>query len=142
MAKNKTTDTGANVDEFIQTFANTDEKRLDSYELIKIIQEVTGFTPRMWGPSIIGFGTYHYKYDSGHEGEAPMVGFSPRKAEFSLYAFTGLDEHRHLLDKLGKHKVGKACIYFKKLSDLNQDALKKLIRESVKYLKAKYGERN
>ena len=139
MAKTKTTDTGASVEEFINSFANTEQKRADSYELIKIMQRITGFKPRMWGPSIIGFGSYHYKYESGHEGDAPMIGFSPRKAEFSLYAFTGAEEHQYLLKNLGKFKTGKACIYFKKLSDLDQNELEKLIKESIKYLKARYG---
>ena len=139
MAKNKTTDTGASVDEFLNSLVDAEQKRQDSYALIKILEKATGFKPKMWGPSIIGFGTYHYKYDSGHEGDAPMVGFSPRKAEFSLYAFTGAEEHQHLLKNLGKFKVGKACIYFKKLSDLDQNELEKLVKETITYLKAKYG---
>jgi hypothetical protein len=138
MAKTKTTERSANVQEFINSFANTEQKRLDSYELLKIMQDVTGFEPRMWGPSIVGFGSYHYKYESGHEGDAPLVGFSPRKTEFSLYAYTGSEEHEHLLLNLGKFKVGKACIYFKKLSDINQVELKKLIKETIKYLQSKY----
>ena len=140
MAKTKTAETTANVEEFINSFANTEQKRQDSVELLKIMQDVTGFKPKMWGPSIIGFGSYHYKYESGHEGDAPLVGFSPRKAEFSLYAYSGLKEHEHLLKDLGKFKVGKVCIYFKKLSDINQNELKKLIKESIKYLQAKYGK--
>ena len=140
MAKTKTAETTANVEEFINSFANTEQKRQDSFELLKIMQDVTGFKPKMWGPSIIGFGSYHYKYESGHEGDAPLVGFSPRKAEFSLYAYSGLKEHEHLLKDLGKFKVGKVCIYFKKLSDINQNELKKLIKESIKYLQAKYGK--
>ena len=87
MAKTKTAETTANVEEFINSFANTEQKRQDSFELLKIMQDVTGFKPKMWGPSIIGFGSYHYKYESGHEGDAPLVGFSPRKAEFSLISF-------------------------------------------------------
>jgi hypothetical protein len=138
MAKTKTTFTNASVEKFIYTFANTEQKVKDSFELMKIIQETTGLEPKMWGPSIIGFGSYHYVYDSGHEGDAPMLGFSPRKAEFSLYAFTGLEEHEYLLKDLGKFKMGKACIYFKKLSDINVDELKKLMLESIKYLEKKY----
>jgi hypothetical protein len=139
MAKTKTTFTNANVEEFINSFANTEQKRQDSFELLKIIQGITGFEPVMWGPTIIGFGSYHYKYASGHEGDAPLIGFSPRKAEFSLYAYTGLKEHEYLLENLGKFKVTKACIYFKKLSDINQNELKKLIKASIKYVQAKYG---
>lgn len=140
MAKTKTHATTANVAEFINSFANTDQKRLDSHELLKIMQEVTGHEPNMWGPTIIGFGSYHYRYESGHEGDAPLLGFSPRKAEFSLYAYTGLPQHEHLLLNLGKFRVGKACIYFKKLSDINQDELKKLMKETIRHLKATYGK--
>ena len=100
MAKNKTAETTANLEEFINSFANTEQKRQDSVELLKIMQDVTRFKPKMWGPSIIGFGSYHYKYESGHEGDAPLVGFSPRKAEFSLYAYSGLKEHEHLLQNV------------------------------------------
>jgi len=139
MAKTKTTETTVNVNDFIQSFANSDQKREDSLELLKVLQDLTGFEPKMWGPTIIGFGSYHYNYESGHEGDAPLIGFSPRKAEFSLYAFTGLAEHEHLLENLGKFKVGKACIYFKKLSDINQPALKKLVKETISYLQKKYG---
>lgn len=138
MAKTKTRETTANVEEFISSFANTEQKRQDSYELMKLMQNVTGHEPKMWGPTIIGFGSYHYVYESGHEGDAPLVGFSPRKAEFSLYAYSGLKQHEHLLLNLGKFKVGKACIYFKKLSDIDQKELKKLIKETIKYLKATY----
>ena len=100
MAKIKTTETTASVEEFINSFANTEQKRQDSFELLKIMQDTTGFQPKMWGPSIIGFGSYHYKYNSGHEGDMAMVGFSPRKAEFSLYAYSGLKEHESLCRRL------------------------------------------
>ncbi|MDH5475434.1 MAG: DUF1801 domain-containing protein [Cyclobacteriaceae bacterium] len=138
MAKNKTSKTSSNVKDFINSFADTEQKRIDSFEFLKIMQEFTGFEPKMWGPTIIGFGSYHYKYDSGHEGDAPLVGFSPRKKEFSLYVFTGLKEHEHLLQNLGKFRKGKACIYVKKLSDINQDELKIAIKETIHYLKLKY----
>lgn len=140
MAKNKTAETNAKVEDFITSFADTEQKRKDSFQLLKLMQDFTGYEPKMWGPSIIGFGSYHYKYESGHEGEAPLVGFSPRKAAISLYAFTGLEEHEYLLKELGKFKMGKACIYVKKLSDINQDALKKLIKTTIDYLESKYGK--
>jgi hypothetical protein len=124
--------------QFINEFADTEQKRKDSYELIKLMQSVSGHKPKMWGPSIIGFGSYHYKYASGHEGDAPMIGFSPRKAAISLYVFTGLDKHKHLLDGLGKFKMGKACIYIKKLSDIDQKKLKLLMKETIAWLSAKY----
>ncbi|MFZ7105058.1 MAG: DUF1801 domain-containing protein, partial [Bacteroidota bacterium] len=92
----------------------------------------------MWGPSIIGFGSYHYKYASGHEGDAPIIGFSPRKAAISLYVYTGLEEHEHLLEGLGKYKIGKVCIYVNKLSDIDRQKLIRLMKESIRYIKTKY----
>ncbi|KAA5532381.1 DUF1801 domain-containing protein [Taibaiella lutea] len=138
MAKNKTTETDNSVPGFINTFADSEQKRDDSFELLKLMQHVSGFHAKMWGPSIIGFGQYHYKYASGHEGDAPLIGFSPRKAAISLYIFTGLEEHEHLLKSLGKFKMGKACIYVKKLSDINKEALTALMIETIKFLKSKY----
>ncbi len=103
------------------------------------MRDISGHEPYMWGPSIVGFGNYHYKYESGHEGDAPLLGFSPRKAAISLYVFTGLEKHEHLLNDLGKFKRGKACIYAKKLADINIEALNKLMQTSMDYLKEKYG---
>lgn len=139
MAKNKTTETNAGVIEFINSLVDSEQKRKDSFELIKLMQKVTGYEPKMWGPSIIGFGQYHYKYESGHEGDAPLAGFSPRKSAISLYVFTGLLEHEHLLKDLGKFKIGKACIYVNKLSDITLDKLSVLVHETMSYLQAKYG---
>lgn len=139
MAEIKTKQTNADVTEFINTFADTEQKRADSFEILKLMQDFTGFEPKMWGPSIIGFGSYHYKSDrSRQEGDWPLVGFSPRKAAISLYVFTGLKEHEYLLEGLGKFKMGKACIYVKKLSDINTDVLKTLMKASVDYLQTKY----
>lgn len=139
MAELKTKQTTANVAAFINSFADTEQKRKDSFDLIKLMQEFTGFEPKMWGPSIIGFGCYHYKSErSQQQGDWPLVGFSPRKAAISLYIYTGMPEHEHLLRDLGKFKMGKACIYVKKLSDINQEALKKIMGETIKYLKTKY----
>ena len=138
MAKNKTTETNADVLKFIDTFADTEQKKKDSFELLELMKKISGYEPKMWGPSIIGFGSYHYKYDSGHEGDAPVLGFSPRKAAISLYVFTGLEEHEHMLKDLGKFKMGKACIYAKKLSDINQDQLKELMKETIKFIENKY----
>ena len=139
MATNKTRFTGEDVQSFIETFTDNEQKRRDSLALIELMQEVSGHPPRMWGPSIIGFGTYHYRYSSGHEGDAPLLGFSPRKAAISLYVFTGLDEHAHLLEGLGKFTMGKACIYIKRLSDIDPGQLKVLMRESVRYLRETHG---
>ncbi len=126
MAAIKTKETNADVEAFIHSFADTEQKKQDSFELLKLMRNVTGHEPRMWGASIIGFGSYHYKSDrSRQEGDWPLVGFSPRKAAISLYVYTGSDGQADLLNDLGKFKMGKACIYIKKLSDINQDALKK-----------------
>jgi len=139
MAEIKTKQHNADVIEFINTFADTEQKRLDSFELVKLMQDFTGFEPKMWGPTIIGFGSFHYKSErSRQEGDWPLIGFSPRKAAISLYVFTGAKEHEYLLKDLGKFKIGKACIYVKKLSDINQDALKKLMKETIEYMLAKY----
>lgn len=142
MAKNKTQTTDASVEDFINTFADTEQKKKDSFELIKLMQDFTGYEPKMYGPSIVGFGNYHYKYDSGHEGDAPLVGFSPRKAAISLYVFTGYlghSEQEEMLKNLGKFKMGKACIYVKKLSDIDLEVLKKLMGSTIEFLQAKYG---
>ncbi len=139
MAKNKTTSTEVSVREFIDSYVDNDQKKADSFRLLELMQEWSGFEPRMWGPTIIGFGRYHYKYASGHEGDAPILGFSPRKAEFSLYIFTSTDENKKLLDELGKFKMGKACIYIKKLSDINLSTLHKLCLDSITYIRENHG---
>ena len=134
MAKTKTIYTEVDVTDFINSYANTDQKKADSFRLIELMTEWTGFEPKMWGPTIVGFGNYHYKYASGHEGDAPMLGFSPRKAEFSLYVYSDVEESNKLLEELGKFKMGKACIYMKKLSDINIEVLKKISMLSIDYL--------
>ncbi len=133
-AKNKTTETEVNVRDFVNSYVDNDLKKADSFELIELMTKWSGFAPKMWGPTIIGFGKYHYKYASGHEGDAPLLGFSPRKAEFSLYVIAQGNDNQKLLDKLGKYKIGKACIYFKKLADLNLDILEKLSKSTLKYM--------
>ncbi len=114
------------------------KRQEDAYKLLDIFSETTGLKAKMWGPSIIGFGSYHYKYASGHEGDAMLVGFSPRKAKMSLYFATGDTEREQLLQALGKHTSGKACVYINKLEDVNVDVLKTLIKQSVKFLKETY----
>ncbi len=136
--KNKTTETNVSVIDFINSFVDKEQKKQDSFRLIELMREWSGFEPKMWGPTIIGFGSYHYKYASGHEGDAPLIGFSPRKAEFSLYVTEPGNDNKKLLDELGKYKMGKACIYFKKLADLNLDTLEKLSKETIKYVNEKY----
>ena len=137
MAKNKTTETESSVAEFIHTVDNA-VKRNDSLELVQIFKSVSGYEPKMWGTSIIGFGSYHYKYNSGHEGDAPLTGFSPRKDAISLYFSLEPEAREALLQKLGKHKTGKACVYIKKLSDIDQQVLKELIRASIAFLSFQY----
>jgi hypothetical protein len=137
MSKNKTGETRQDVSHFINTWA--DEKRHeDSFKLIELMKTVSGHDPKMWGPSIVGFGTYHYKYESGHEGHAPLIGFSPRKAAISLYVYTGLPEHEKLLEGLGKFNMGKACIYVNKLSDIDEKKLIALMKATIDFLKTKY----
>ena len=137
MAKTKTAETTKDVSEFILEFTDSEQKRKDSHELIRLMEEVSGFKARMWGPSIIGFGTY--KYASGHEGDAPLLGFSPRKAAISLYISTGEPGQEGLLKELGKFTMGKACIYVKKLEDINKESLVELMKDSIVRTKAKYG---
>lgn len=130
MAKNKTIQTDSNVAEFIGNVEN-EVKRNDSFKLIEIFKSITGFEPKMWGSSIIGFGSYHYKYASGHEGDAPLAGFSPRKDSLVLYFATEFEERESLLAQLGKHKSSKVCVYVKKLDDVDTEVLKKMIRNSI-----------
>ncbi|MEN2487245.1 DUF1801 domain-containing protein [Flavobacterium sp. B11] len=137
MAKNKTTETQNSVTDFIDAVEN-EVKRNDAFELLKIIQEATGFEPKMWGPSIIGFGSYHYKYDSGHEGDAPLAGFSPRKTAMTVYFYLPEEKREELLSKLGKHTSSKACIYIKKLEDIDIEILKKIILLSIEYTQNLY----
>lgn len=135
MAKNKTAETAVSVTDFINSYVDNNQKRTDSFRLIELMTEWSGFEPKMWGPTIIGFGSYYYKYASGHEGDAPLIGFSPRKAEFSLYVYSPVEEQKHLLDTLGKFKMGKACIYAKRLSDINIKTLKEICKATIAYLK-------
>lgn len=138
MAKNKTTETDVDVISFINDFVDNEQKKKDSFQLLKLMEKWSGFEPKMWGPTIIGFGSYHYKYASGHEGDSPLIGFSPRKAQFSLYVFSPIEEHMHLLEGLGKFKLSKACIYVKTLSDINLDILEKICNATIEYLNIHY----
>ena len=132
--KNKTAETNVSVTDFVNSFVDKEEKRQDSFRLIGLMREWSGFEPKMWGPTIIGFGSFHYKYASGHEGDSPLIGFSPRKAEFSLYVLAPDNDNKKFLDDLGKYRMGKVCIYFKKLADLNLDTLEKLSKATIKYV--------
>ncbi|AZB30721.1 DUF1801 domain-containing protein [Chryseobacterium balustinum] len=134
MAKTKTTYTEIDVKYFLDSYVDNEHKRTDSLQLIELMKEWSDSEPKMWGPSIIGFGNYHYKYASGHEGDAPVIGFSPRKAAFSLYVYSDTEKSKLLLPDLGKFKMSKACIYIKKLSDINIPILKELCMESIQYI--------
>lgn len=140
MAELKTKQNDADVHEFIDSFANTEQKKTDSFELVKLMQDCTGYYPKMWGDSIIGFGKYHYKSKrSSQEGDWMLVGFSPRKTAISLYVYSGCAGQDDLLEELGKFKMGKACIYIKKLSDIKQETLKKLVKSTIEHLQTKHG---
>lgn len=131
MAKTQFTD--ASVIDFLESFVTSEQKMTDSLTLIELMREWSGFEPQMWGPSIIGFGKYHYKYESGHEGDAPIISFSPRKAALTLYVTVPGKEDDKLLDALGKFKMSKACIYVSKLADINIPVLKKLCMNALKH---------
>ena len=137
MAKNKTIPTDADVSNYIATVENP-QQREDSKCLVRLLQEITGESPYMWGPSIIGFGSYHYKYASGHEGDAPLLGFSPRKTATSLYIYSETEENKKLLLSLGKYKMGKVCIYVKKLSDVDESVMRKIAENSIHYIQKRY----
>ncbi len=136
MAETKTKPTAVSVKDFISTVPD-EQKRKDSLVLIDMMSKITKEEPKMWGPSIIGFGSYHYKYESGHEGDMCITGFSPRKAAISVYILMGFNKSPELMKKLGKYKMGKSCLYVKKLTDIDTKVLEELIEESVKYIKNK-----
>jgi hypothetical protein len=137
MPEQKTKPTTVSVQDFLEQVKD-ESVRDDCQELIRIMKKITGEDPKMWGASIVGFGRYHYKYDSGHEGYSCLTGFSPRKQNLSLYVMPGFGERTDLLEKLGKHKAAKGCLYIKKLADVDIEVLKKLITATVDYLKKKY----
>ena len=139
MAELKTQKTNASVPAFLETIED-EQKRKDSQELVKIFREVTKEKPVMWGTAIIGFGQYHYKSErSKQEGDWPLTGFSPRKQNLTIYIMSGFGEQQELLKKIGKHKIsGGSCLYIKRLSDIDPEILKKLIKASYNYMKEKY----
>ena len=137
MAQNKTTENGLSVHDFLNTVPD-ENKRSDCFNLLGIIGEIIGFTAKMWGTAIVGFGSYHYKYESGRTGNAPLVGFSPRKDAIVLYLSSDFNNREELLAKFGKHKTGKACVYIKKLSDIDVEVLKEMITNSVAKINSLY----
>lgn len=130
MSEPKMKENDNSVIEFIENVEN-EKKKADAYQLLEIFEEVTGYKAKMWGPSIIGFGSYHYKYASGREGDAPLSAFSPRKAKISLYLDYESEEREKLLENFGKHTKSKACIYVNKLADIDTNVLKNLIKHTV-----------
>lgn len=129
--------TGEDVVEFIESI-DSKQKQIDSFVLLDLFKEVTGFEPQMWYPNIIGFGSYHYVYDSGREGDTSYLAFSPRIAKFSLYLATEFKDKEKLLNQLGKHTTGKMCIYVNKLADIDLDVLKTMLENSMEHTLSKY----
>ena len=138
MVELKTKPTKVRAEDFLESVEHP-QRKADGFELLKIMKEVTKEDPVMWGDSIVGFGTYHYKYASGREADWLKVGFSPRKRSLTVYLAPGLDEIEPYLEKLGKHRVGKGCLYINKLSDVDEDVLKKIIKKSIEVLEKRYG---
>lgn len=139
MAELKTKVNDSSVTEFLNKIENEEQKEL-SFKILELIKKVTKEEPKMWGESIIGFGTYHYKYKSGREGDWFTTGFSPRKQNTTLYIMSGFSKYDELMKNLGKYKTGKSCLYIKKEEDIDFKILEKLIAESVKYIKNKKWE--
>jgi hypothetical protein len=135
-AKPQTVETNKIVVAFIKKIDDKHRQK-DCFDIIDLMKEASGYEPKMWGPAIIGFGTYHYKYDSGHEGDAPLVAFASRKSAIVLY-IPNFDGKQELMEKFGKHKATKGCVYINKLEDVSTAVLKKLAKSSVKYYAAKY----
>lgn len=138
MAENKTKPTGAGVEDYIAARAN-EQQRSDCQELMALLKKITRQPPKMWGPSIVGYGFYRYTYESGRTGEAPLVGFAIRGRQLVVYLIAEGSRQKSLLSKLGKHKMGKVCLYFKRLADLDKSVLEQLVANSVAEVKRRYG---
>lgn len=134
MAENKTQPTGASVGDFIRAVSDPDRRR-DCRTIMKLMKEATGARPRMWGPSIVGYGNHHYRYESGREGDMPQVGFSPRQRELTLYLMGGLKLQASRLKRLGKHRTGKCCLYLRSLAEVDQAVLQEMIEAFVRHLR-------
>lgn len=143
MSQQKTTPTDSDVGAFLAQVEG-EARRADCSQLVALMSEIAGEGPVLWGPSIVGFGSYHYRYPTGHEGDAALIGFSPRKAEFSIYLMgvyfpESKDKAEALLARLGKHRMGKACLYVKRLSNIDEGVLRELMELSVREVRAHYG---
>ena len=139
MAENKTQPTAASADSFLDGIPDA-VRRTDARKVRAMMERISGFPATMWGPSIVGFGRYHYRYDSGRQGEAQRIGFSPRAKELVLYLIGGFPRHQALMDRLGKYRTGKACLYLKRLADVDEAVLEELIGEALAYMREKYPE--
>lgn len=137
MAELKTKKTDESVVVFLDKIEYV-KKRLDCYTILNLMKSVTGFEPKMWGESIVGFGSYHYKYASGHEGDSALVGFAPRKNNITIYIMPGFERYEALMSKLGKYKSGKSCLYIKSMSDVDPLVLRELVKESVQWMRQQY----
>lgn len=137
MSGNKTVPNTSSVTAFLDAIAEP-QKKADAYVLLELMKTITGEPPVMWGPSIIGFGNYHYKYDSGREGDMLLTGFSPRKSNLTLYIMAGFDRYDNLMQRLGKHSTGKSCLYIKRLSDIDMNVLSEIISTSYEHYNKKY----
>lgn len=139
MAELKTQPNDASVDAFLGVVDAEDaQKAADCRALIEMMRRASGEVPRMWGKAMVGFGSYHYRYESGREGDWFLVGFSPRKRELSLYIMPGFDRYDELMQRLGKHRTGKSCLYIKRLEDIDTGVLEQLVTASVKHMRQQY----
>ncbi len=137
MSNLKTQRTDSSVEDFLESVDN-EEKRADCLRILELMKKVTGEDPQMWGPGIIGFGSYHFKYDSGREGDWFITGFAPRKKEITLYILAGFAEHDDLMQKLGKYRIGKGCLFLKRIDDIDLSVLNELVERSVAYMRSEY----
>ena len=136
-SNNKTTQSNAGVEAFLASVEH-DTRRADGFALFELFNRVTGLKPKMWGPSIVGYGRYHYKYESGREGDFLISGFSPRKSALSIYIMPGYRDMSEKLDRLGKHRIGKSCLYINKLADIDLDVLEEIVLDGIAYMKTRY----
>lgn len=139
MAENKTKPTDVSVEDFLDSIADP-TRREDGKRLRSMMERISGFPATMWGPTIVGFGHYRYRYESGHGGEWARIGFSPRDRELVLYLATGFERRQALMDRLGKYRTGKSCLYVKRLDDIDDQVLEELIRESLEHMQQAYPE--
>ena len=137
MAQNKTKPTALSVEDFL-TAVSDEKRRADCFQVLEIMRDVTSEEAKMWGTSIVGFGSYHYVYDSGREGDAPLTGFSPRSKNLTLYIMAGFKRYDNLMNKLGKHRTGKSCFYINTLEDIDLKVLRELVHHSIEYMKQRY----